>query len=121
MHEHVYALEGLHCGACLEKVHRRLTAHPQVARAEVTEDPDQARVAAMDALTLEALNEWLGGVGDYRLTKDLPGTSVQLLVTSTSSRSLHRSISRTFLPRSSHVYATTIQSFLSGLKRKVKG
>jgi copper chaperone CopZ len=71
MDEHVYALKGLHCGSCLEKVHRRLTSHPQVARAEVTRDPDRARVAAMDALTLEALNAWLAGVGEYHLSRDL--------------------------------------------------
>lgn len=71
MDEHVYALRGLHCGGCVEKVHRRLVAHPQVARAEVTRDPDRARVAAMDALTLEALNAWLTGIGEYHLSRDL--------------------------------------------------
>lgn len=71
MHEHDYALVGLHCEACLEKVHHRLTSHPQVARADVTREPDRARVAAMDALTLEALNAWLAGIGDYRLSRDL--------------------------------------------------
>lgn len=68
MDEHIYALHGMHCGSCVEKVHRRLVSHPQVARAEVTREPDQARVAAMDALTLDALNAWLAGVGDYRLS-----------------------------------------------------
>jgi copper chaperone CopZ len=68
MDEQIYTLSGLHCESCVEKVHRRLRSHPKVARVEVTRDPDQARVAAMDGTTLQVLNAWLVTIGEYQLS-----------------------------------------------------
>ena len=68
MDEQIYTLSGLHCESCVEKVHRRLRAHPKVARVDVTRDPDQARVAAMDGTGLQVLNAWLVTIGEYQLS-----------------------------------------------------
>jgi copper chaperone CopZ len=68
MDEQIYTLSGLHCESCVEKVHRRLRSHPKVARVDVTRDPDQARVAAMDGTTLQVLNAWLVTIGEYQLS-----------------------------------------------------
>ena len=68
MDEQIYTLSGLHCESCVEKVHRRLRSHPKVARVEVTRDPDQARVAAMDGTGLQVLNAWLVTIGEYQLS-----------------------------------------------------
>lgn len=68
MDEQIYTLSGLHCESCVEKVHRRLRSHPKVARVDVTRDPDQARVAAMDGTGLQVLNAWLVTIGEYQLS-----------------------------------------------------
>jgi copper chaperone CopZ len=61
-----YQVTGMTCGGCAMRVKAALASHAEYA--EVTLDPPQA-ILSRSKLSLNALNEVLSGVGNYRLNE----------------------------------------------------
>lgn len=62
--EQIFALSGLHCGACVARAHKAL--EPLADAVSVTLDPPQAVLDVPAPLALDAVNAALAAVGDYR-------------------------------------------------------
>jgi copper chaperone CopZ len=73
---HTYAVTGMHCRGCAEKISNALRSTDGVTSAEVTLDPPQARVELSRHVSTETLNSALRSAGDYKLTAS-NGTSAQ--------------------------------------------
>lgn len=69
-----FPLTGLSCGSCVAKVTARLKEHPDIAEAEVTLEPPEARLQTSSPLSEAALNDWLAKVdqGKYRVESHAP-------------------------------------------------
>ncbi|WP_395734008.1 heavy-metal-associated domain-containing protein [Prosthecobacter sp.] len=62
-----FALTGLSCTSCVEKVTSRLLRHPDITEAVVTLQPPQAAITTRHALSDEEMNEWLRPLGKYQV------------------------------------------------------
>lgn len=60
-----YAIEGMHCTSCIEKIRLALSAHVQIL--ELTLNPPLLKVEANTLPNQEILNNFLSNVGRYRL------------------------------------------------------
>lgn len=60
-----YALEGLHCGACIMRVEKALLALPQITAASVT--LDTARIELSAPIELEILQNAITKAGLYNI------------------------------------------------------
>jgi copper chaperone CopZ len=67
-----FPLTGMSCGSCASKVTARLLEHPDIAEAEVTLQPPQARLQTRSPLSHEAVNDWLEPLGKYRVPVAAP-------------------------------------------------
>ena len=67
-----FAIEGMHCGACVKRIGEALREVDGVDNATVTLDPPKAEVAA-DRVDFSALDAAVRGAGDYRLRE--PGAA----------------------------------------------
>lgn len=75
--ETTFAISGMHCGACVEKVRAALTRVPGVRRAEVTLSPQRAVVDSDQSLNASDLSRAVSEAGDYRLSpQDGPGADL---------------------------------------------
>lgn len=62
-----FALTGLSCTSCVEKVTSRLLRHPDITEAVVTLQPPQAAITTRNALSDEEMNEWLRPLAKYQV------------------------------------------------------
>ena len=62
-----FALTGLSCTSCVEKVTSRLLRHPDITEAVVTLQPPQAAITTRHALSDEEMNEWLRPLVKYQV------------------------------------------------------
>jgi copper chaperone len=62
--QQVFRIEGMHCGACVNRVSKALT--PLAERVDVTLDPPQAQLRVAAPLSLQAVQSALQKAGDYR-------------------------------------------------------
>lgn len=62
-----FALTGLSCTSCVEKVTSRLLRHPDITEAVVTLQPPQAAITTRHALSDAEMNEWLRPLGKYQV------------------------------------------------------
>lgn len=62
-----YAVEGMHCQSCVEKVGRALRSTPGVSEATVSLADRRARVEAASEVTIDQLDQQVASVGDYHL------------------------------------------------------
>lgn len=67
-----FALTGLSCTSCVEKVTSRLLRHPDITEAVVTLQPPQAAITTRNALSDEEMNEWLRPLGKYQVAASAP-------------------------------------------------
>jgi len=65
-----YRLEGMHCGACVEKI--KLALSPHFKHLEVTLNPPELKIEAESPPNLSELNTYISSAGNYRL---LPATT----------------------------------------------
>jgi copper chaperone CopZ len=65
--KHTYKVNGMHCGACIEKVQKALLSIPDVESAEVTIEPQQAVVTMKRHIETEKLNYAVKSAGKYSL------------------------------------------------------
>jgi copper chaperone CopZ len=71
--ETTFAISGMHCGACVEKVRAALTRVPGVRRAEVTLSPQRAVVESDQPLNSVELSRAAEAAGDYKLSPAVAG------------------------------------------------
>jgi len=64
---HSYKITGMHCAACIEKVGKALESLPDVEKAEVTLNPQQAAITMKRHINTEKLNEAVKAAGKYSL------------------------------------------------------
>lgn len=66
----VFALEGLHCGGCVARAEKAVRA--VAPGATVTLEPPRLRLPDGNAPGLDAINQALATMGDYRASGPLP-------------------------------------------------
>lgn len=69
-----FPITGMTCGSCASKVSARLREHPDIATAEVTVSPPQARITTAVPFTEEALEAWLQPLGRYHVASRVPAS-----------------------------------------------
>jgi copper chaperone CopZ len=73
--ETTFAISGMHCGACADKVGAALRRVPGVARADVTLSPPRAVVESEGAIDPGALSRAAHEAGGYALTETSEGST----------------------------------------------
>ncbi len=73
--EHTFAIEGMHCESCVEKVTRALRIVPGITSADVSLDPPRARVTMENHLPLPELQNAVRRAGEYTLHPADDGTT----------------------------------------------
>ena len=65
--EHVYAIEGMHCKSCVERISQALRSVNGVASARVNLNPPKARVAMENHVPIAELQNAVQSAGEYTL------------------------------------------------------